>query len=60
MPDHLHCIWTLPPGDSDFSIRWNLINDVSHTGRATALSLPGITALDEGTMVDKPKGRYDI
>lgn len=23
MPDHLHCIWTLPPGDADFSIRWN-------------------------------------
>ena len=19
LPDHLHCIWTLPPGDSDFS-----------------------------------------
>ena len=25
MPDHLHCIWTLPPGDSDFSTRWRLI-----------------------------------
>lgn len=25
MPDHLHCIWTLPPGDSDFSTRWSLI-----------------------------------
>ena len=25
LPDHLHCIWTLPPGDSDFSTRWNLI-----------------------------------
>jgi putative transposase len=22
LPDHLHCIWTLPPGDSDFSTRW--------------------------------------
>jgi putative transposase len=19
MPDHLHCIWTLPPGDADFN-----------------------------------------
>lgn len=18
MPDHLHCVWTLPPGDADF------------------------------------------
>ena len=25
LPDHLHCIWTLPPGDSDFSNRWGLI-----------------------------------
>ena len=25
MPDHLHCIWTLPQGDSDFSMRWRLI-----------------------------------
>jgi putative transposase len=25
LPDHLHCIWTLPPGDSDFSTRWGLI-----------------------------------
>jgi putative transposase len=25
MPDHLHCIWTLPPGDADFSLRWELI-----------------------------------
>ena len=25
LPDHLHCVWTLPPGDSDFSMRWRLI-----------------------------------
>jgi putative transposase len=25
LPDHLHCIWTLPTGDSDFSTRWRLI-----------------------------------
>ena len=25
MPDHLHCIWTLPPGDADFSTRWRLV-----------------------------------
>jgi putative transposase len=23
LPDHLHCIWTLPPEDSDFSARWH-------------------------------------
>lgn len=25
LPDHLHCIWTLPPGDADFSKRWAII-----------------------------------
>ena len=25
LPDHLHCVWTLPSGDSDFSTRWGLI-----------------------------------
>jgi putative transposase len=25
LPDHIHCIWTLPPGDSDYSTRWRLI-----------------------------------
>jgi putative transposase len=32
MPDHLHCIWTLPPGDRDFSMRWNLLK--GHFSRA--------------------------
>jgi putative transposase len=25
LPDHLHCIWTVPDGDMDFSKRWRLI-----------------------------------
>ncbi|NNE56787.1 MAG: transposase, partial [Hellea sp.] len=25
MPEHLHCIWILPEGDSDFSTRWKKI-----------------------------------
>ena len=25
LPDHLHCIWTLPQNDFDFSMRWRLI-----------------------------------
>ncbi|MBN3873698.1 MAG: transposase [Nostoc sp. JL33] len=27
LPNHIHCIWTLPPGDSDFSDRWRLIKN---------------------------------
>lgn len=25
LPEHIHCIWTLPRGDEDFSARWRLI-----------------------------------
>lgn len=25
LPDHLHCIWTLPENDCDYSTRWRLI-----------------------------------
>ena len=25
LPDHLHAVWTLPPGDADYSTRWRLI-----------------------------------
>jgi putative transposase len=32
LPDHLHCVWTLAPGDKDFSSRWSLIK--GHFSRA--------------------------
>jgi putative transposase len=25
LPDHLHCLWTLPEHDADYSVRWRLI-----------------------------------
>lgn len=25
LPDHLHCLWTLPHDNADFSTRWRLI-----------------------------------
>lgn len=28
LPDHLHCVWTLPPGDDDFSTRWRVIKTI--------------------------------
>jgi len=36
LPDHLHCIWTLPPGDANFSARWHDIK-----ARFTAQIPPG-------------------
>lgn len=25
LPDHLHCVWTLPEDDNDFATRWSMI-----------------------------------
>jgi putative transposase len=25
LPEHMHCIWTLPAGDRDFALRWKII-----------------------------------
>jgi putative transposase len=25
LPDHLHCVWTMPAGDRDFPTRWGAI-----------------------------------
>jgi putative transposase len=25
LPNHLHCLWNLPEGDADFSVRWHRI-----------------------------------
>ena len=36
LPDHLHCLWTLPAGDADFPTRWRLIK--SHFSRHCAIS----------------------
>ena len=32
MPDHLHCIWRLPQGDTNFSVRWEWVK--KRTARA--------------------------
>src|SRR5262249_13305253 len=32
LPDHLHAIWTLPDGDTDFSTRWMLIKSYFSRG----------------------------
>jgi len=35
LPDHLHCLWTRPPDDADFSLRWNQIKrGVTRAGAA--------------------------
>jgi putative transposase len=27
LPDHFHCVWTLPEGDADYSTRWRQIKE---------------------------------
>jgi putative transposase len=42
LPDHLHCIWTLPEGDSDYSTRWALIKKdfTKNIGKTASSHLP--------------------
>jgi len=28
LPDHMHCVWTLPSGDADYPTRWRAIKTV--------------------------------
>jgi putative transposase len=32
LPDHIHAIWSLPEGDTDFSTRWSLIKSAFSRG----------------------------
>ncbi|MBL0037504.1 MAG: hypothetical protein IPP36_01190 [Nitrosomonadales bacterium] len=32
LPEHLHAIWRLPPGDADYPLRWSLIRPCSCGG----------------------------
>jgi putative transposase len=40
LPDHMHCMWTLPEGDQDFSTRWRLIKTLWSLGVATGREEP--------------------
>ena len=37
LPDHLHCLWQLPEGDSDYSRRWSMIK------RLTSQAMPELS-----------------
>lgn len=41
LPDHLHCIWTLPNNDSDYSTRWRLIKS-AFSRKCSFESLDGV------------------
>jgi putative transposase len=50
LPDHVHAIWTLPPGDADFSVRWRLIKS------RFAKSLPKQEQLDAVRVARRERG----
>ncbi|VFQ44790.1 REP-associated tyrosine transposase [Desulfoluna butyratoxydans] len=55
LPDHLHCIWTLPEGDADYSSRWSRIKRYVTTCCGDRLSREGFStesrkARQEGTL----------
>ncbi|MFI8745825.1 REP-associated tyrosine transposase [Pseudomonas sp. NPDC077186] len=41
LPEHMHCLWTLPPGDSDFAKRWMVIKQLFCRGLPVTCE-PGI------------------
>lgn len=47
LPDHLHCIWTLPEGDRDYATRWRLIKARFSRGLAAGERRPSHIARNE-------------
>jgi len=41
LPDHMHALWTLPPGDEDFSYRWWVIKRMVTQRCQTRPNRPG-------------------
>jgi len=52
LPEHLHCIWTLPDGDADISSRWNIVK------RLTSQSVREI--LPPGNSIMKKRGELSL
>jgi putative transposase len=50
LPDHLHCIWTLPPGDANYTLRWREIK--SRFSRC----IPSIEHRSEGRISKSERG----
>jgi len=47
LPDHLHCIWTLPPEDADFSARWRKIKAI-FSRQLPKIERRSVSRLDKG------------
>lgn len=47
LPDHIHCVWTLPAGDRDYPTRWRLIKSRFSMGMAAGRLRPSHIARNE-------------
>ena len=50
LPDHVHALWQLPDGDSDYASRWSLLKSTFSRGlpAATARSISKIAKREKG------------
>jgi putative transposase len=55
LPDHLHTVWTLPAGDSDYSTRWKLIKS-----RFTSVWLKAGGPVQATSFSRKQKGEHGV
>ena len=47
LPDHMHCVWTLPKGDGDYATRWRLIKSRFSRGLPKGRLRPSHVRRDE-------------
>jgi putative transposase len=50
LPDHLHAIWALPPGDADYPLRWALIKSAFSRG------LPKTECIRDSRLAKRERG----
>ena len=50
LPDHIHCIWTLPENDSDYSGRWQEIK------KSFTKSFPSVEYSSQSRIKNKERG----
>jgi len=61
LPDHLHAVWTLPEGDSNYGVRWGAIKSRFVTGlrRAGFSPPPGLPVVQSGRYAGLKPGLRD-
>jgi putative transposase len=53
LPDHLHTIWSLPPGDADYSLRWKQIKELFTREFLDAGGLEGTVSASRGARKER-------